>query len=864
MINYSISWNSGSVQPAAPKPLDPLQEGIQAHRRGDLDQAMGHYVQALRNRPTRAIAHYNLGVALIDAGLGLTSLPFLTHATLLRPDSLIFRYARLFALIHAGRLEQARQLIDDSTQRGLPPETLDYWRNWVANCAAGRNPAELNLAAPSLADAVNELPDRAPALPTISAAQPGLQQPFAQAIEDYQAGRLQKLIDGLEPLLIDFPEWGEGHHLRGLGLMGLQRFEQAVASLQRASELLPGRAEIRDHLGVACVRLGDDEGVRRAFEQALSLNPLRAETWNNAADSALSRGRFDEAFQYGLQAVRLKPDLRESSYCLLQAAYRLDALALENDSAEPIQTDRGSALTSAIKTLKTGVERPEQALALAPLLAQIGQYQAAIDILEQSLARFAQHPPMLLGELMMNQRHLCDWRHWSERLSVLSGQVKMNQEAVISPFSALTIPGLTPDDLLKVARQQAASYGIWMDRASELRPAPLKSPDSRLRIGYLSADFQEHATAYLTAGLFERHDRERFEIFAYSSDPDDGGPMRQRLRQAFDHFIDIRSLSHLAAAQRIRDDGIDILIDLKGYTRNARIEILALRPSPLQVTWLGFPGGLGAPFIDYLIADPVVAPSEQAIHYDEAIAYLPDVYAPVDANRQIAVTPTRAEAGLPATGFVFCCFNDPYKITPEVFDRWCALLKAVPHAVLWLYAKSDEVMDNLRREAAIRDVASARLIFARKKPQPEHLARLALADLFLDTQPVNAHTTASDALWMGVPVLTCLGETFAARVAASLLNAVGLPELIATDLDDYQARALRLASQPQELAVIKQRLADAHGSAAFFDTTRFTRNLEALYQRIWDRHTQGLPPAPLAPIQAICPPKYLAGRSADT
>lgn len=846
MIDYSISWTAAG--PLAPNPPDPLNEGIAAHRRGDFDQAFSHYTRALQDRPNRAVPCYNLGVALIDAGLGLTSIPFLMRARMLRPASVTFCYAFVFSLIRSGRLEQAKRLIADSEHRGLPRETTAYWRRWAADSEAGQDPAALDLASPGLAEAINELPDQPPDLPTVSAAHAALQVPFTQALQDYQAARMEKLVADLEALLTDHPAWGEGHHLMGLGLMGLQRFDQAAPALKQASDLLPGRAEIRDHLGVACARIGDAEGVRNAFEEALSLNPLRAETWNNAADSALSRGHINEAFQYAQQALRLKPDLHESNYCLLQAARQIaDAEAVWGVG----QGDKGGALATAIKMVKAGANSPEQSLAIAPLLVQIGQYGPAIELLEQSLARFGDRPPNLLGALVFNQRHLCDWRHWSERQSALVERIRHSDQSVASPFSALSIPGLTPADLLKVARLSAAEYAPWTARAHELYAARPKPPDSRrLRLGYLSADFQEHATAYLTASMFERHDRERFEVFAYSSEPDDGGPMRQRLREAFEHFADIHPLTHLDAAQRIRDDGIDILIDLKGYTKNARIEILALRPSPLQVTWLGFPGSLGASFIDYMIADPIVAPPDQAPHYDEALAYLPDAYAPVDERRQVAVRPTRAAAELPETGFVFCCFNDPYKITPEVFDRWCHLLKAMPDALLWLYAKNEAVIDNLTREAVERGIAPNRLVFARKKPQPEHLARIALADLFLDTQPVSAHTTASDALWMGVPVLTCLGETFAARVAASLLTAAGLPDLITDNLDDYQALALWLASHPEELVAIKQRLIAAHGSAVFFDTRRFTRNLEALYRRMWERHQQGLSPAQLAPSDA--------------
>ncbi len=324
--------------------------------------------------------------------------------------------------------------------------------------------------------------------------------------------------------------------------------------------------------------------------------------------------------------------------------------------------------------------------------------------------------------------------------------------------------------------------------------------------------------------------------------------MRQRLLSAFEHFIDIGPLSFDEAARRIRDDGIDLLIDLKGYTRDARTEILALRPSPIQVNWLGFPGTIGASFIDYVIVDPVVVPEDQAPYYDEALAYLPNAYAPLDDRRRMAAIPSRSEAGLPDAGFVFCCFNNPYKITPEIFDRWCNLLQSVPGSVLWLFASNDTAPQHLIAEAQARGIASERLLFAPKVSQEEHLARLTLADLCLDTLPYNAHTTASDALWVGVPMLTCPGEGFPSRVAASLLTAAGMPELITQDLDDYERRALHLATHPDELAAIRRKLVDAKQGAPFFKTERFTRDLEALYRRMWEGYEQGQPRICLPPI----------------
>jgi len=357
----------------------------------------------------------------------------------------------------------------------------------------------------------------------------------------------------------------------------------------------------------------------------------------------------------------------------------------------------------------------------------------------------------------------------------------------------------------------------------------------KIRLGYLSADFHQHATAYLIAEVFERHDRARFEVAAYSYGPDDRSGMRARLKGAFDRFLDIRPLAHGEAARQIHEAGIDILVDLKGYTTHARTEILAYRPAPIQVNYLGYPGTMGAEFMDYIIADPFLVPEDRQPFYSEALAYLPDCYQSNDTKREISEqVPSRAECGLPERGFVFCCFNNTYKITPAFFDIWMRLLHAVPGSVLWLLEANAAAKTNLRREAAARGIDPERLIFAPRQHLPEHLARHRHADLFLDTLPCNAHTTASDALWASLPLLTCAGETFAGRVAGSLLQACGMPELITTSPEAYEAIALKLASEPSRVAVLRRRLEQQRLSAALFDIARFTRNLEAAYIRMWE------------------------------
>jgi predicted O-linked N-acetylglucosamine transferase (SPINDLY family) len=349
------------------------------------------------------------------------------------------------------------------------------------------------------------------------------------------------------------------------------------------------------------------------------------------------------------------------------------------------------------------------------------------------------------------------------------------------------------------------------------------------------------------AGLFEMHDKSRFETTAVSFGPDDCSDLRRRVKNSFEHFLDVRADSDQAVAELVRQREIDIAVDLKGFSQNARPGIFARRAAPVQVNYLGYPGTMGADYFDYIIADETIIPDNQRQFYSEQVVWLPDSYQANDSQRQIAAaTPTREQCGLPGTGFVFCCFNNTIKIMPEMFDIWMRLLTAVDGSVLWLIDGNATASANLRREAERRGVSAARLIFAPRVALAEHLARHRNADLFLDIVPCNAHTTASDALWAGVPVLTCLGGTFAGRVAASLLKAAGLPELVATSLEQYEAMALALARDPGRLASIKEKLARNRGTCPLFNTRRFTRHIEAAYVMMWEQSQRGQRPSGFA------------------
>ena len=447
-------------------------------------------------------------------------------------------------------------------------------------------------------------------------------------------------------------------------------------------------------------------------------------------------------------------------------------------------------------------------------------------------------------------RAWCEWQDFDTWQPQALAALADPDVAALSPFQLLSLPGIT-------AAHQRAFATRWMadrlhasaaDRAllaaefaAPARPGDT-APRGRIRIGYLSNDFHQHATALLMVEMLEAHDRSRFELDAYSHGADDGRGMRQRVSKPFARFNDISALSDMQAARAIHADGIDILVDLKGYTAGTRTALLTYRPAPLQVSYLGYPGTLGGGFCDYLISDRFITPLSAAADYSEALAWMPNSYQPHGCHGEIGPAPTREAAGLPGAGLVLCCFNQAWKFTPEVFDIWCALLAQTPGSVLWLL-RTEQAEGNLRREAMQRGVAPHRLVFADDLPQAEHLGRLQLADLVLDTLPYNAHTTASDALWAGVPIVTCAGETFASRVAGSLLHAVGLPELVTHSLHGYTALAAALAADPPRLHALRAKLARQRPVAPLFDVAAYTLGLEALYAE--RRHRAGLPPQAL-------------------
>jgi predicted O-linked N-acetylglucosamine transferase (SPINDLY family) len=442
------------------------------------------------------------------------------------------------------------------------------------------------------------------------------------------------------------------------------------------------------------------------------------------------------------------------------------------------------------------------------------------------------------GARLHYKTNLCDWSNISADRQRLVSSTKKDK-ANTSPFALIAI-STSRDDQLRCAK-------LWVSKGYPASAQPIWTGEiykhDKIRIGYVSGDFYLHAISQLTAGMFECHDRARFETTAISIGPDDKSELRNRLKDAFDYFLDVNSLSDDEIANQIRQKEIDILVNLTGFTQHARSRIFAYRPAPLQVNYLGFPATMGADYIDYMIADKTVVPESHRQHYSEKIIHLPNSYQANDSKRAISEKVfSREEMGLKDDSFVFCCFNNSFKILPETFDSWARILKQVHGSVLWLLETNATVAENLRKEARHRGLDSERLVFAPRISTPDHLARHRCADLFLDTLPYNAHTTASDALWAGLPVLTQIGETFAGRVAASLLTAIGLPELITPTPKDYEDLAIELATSPEKLLTIKRKLAENRLTTSLFNTQLFTQDIERAYVAIYDRYQRGLPP----------------------
>ena len=663
------------------------------------------------------------------------------------------------------------------------------------------------------------------------------------------------------------PNDATAHSNIGNALMDLKRPQEALASYDRALALRPDYADALTNRGGALRQLKRAEEALAGYDRALALRPDLSVAWNNRGNALQDLNRPEEALSSYDRALALSPGYAEALNNrgnALRALKRPEEALGNYDRALALKPDYAEALSNHGNALRD-LKRPEEALAsfrraldlkpdYADALSNLGDAMVGLLRPEDAAREFARLVEVepdydyARGNLLYARMQCCDWATLPSEAAAVERAVSEGRRSA-APFGFQAV-SQSPSCLHLCSRTYAAHK--YPQSKSPLWRGE-RYANRRIRLAYLSGEFRTHATSILMAGLFEVHDRNRFELFAFDNGFDDASPLRKRVEKSFESFTDISHSSDLNAAKLIRDHRIDILINLNGYSGLPRNGVFAHRPCPVQVNYLGFPGTIGADYMDYIVADKHLILGDEHRHYSEKVVVLPDSYQVNDSRRGISErTPTRAEAGLPEAGFVFCCFNNNHKLTPDIFDIWMRLLRKAERSVLWLLEDNPAAARNLRREAERRGVAPERLVFAARMDLDAHLARHRLADLFLDTLPYNAHTTGSDALWAGLPVLTCMGRAFPGRVAASLLHAVGLPELVTNTLDEYEALALRLATNPPLLAEIKVKLSRNRATYPLFDTDRFRRHIEAAYVTMWDRVQRGERPGSFAvqPMQA--------------
>jgi predicted O-linked N-acetylglucosamine transferase (SPINDLY family) len=681
-----------------------------------------------------------------------------------------------------------------------------------------------------------------------------------EAMAAHQAGRLDE-AEGLYRRVLK----ADGKQFPALMMFGMLsaqrgRLEEAERLLRSALAINSGNTDVHYNYGTVLLGLQRFDEAFEAFGNALALNPSLAEAHLNRGGILLSQKRYEEALGCFDVAIRINQNYSDA-YCnrgnALEELKRFDEALASYDTALTISpknpefhAGRANVLHS-LKRYDEALAGLSVALSLRPgnagfhynrgnILFELKRFGAAFEAYDKALTLEPDHEYAEMSRLQAKM-HLCNWQDFDAECAHLILSVK--KEILSQPFALLAVSASADVQLksamaLSKAKFPTAKNPMWRGRRFD---------HDRIRLAYLSADFGRHAVTTLVAGVFEQHDRKKFETTAISFEAHGQSEMLTRLKGSFDRFVDVGSQSDRDVARLIRDFEIDIAVDLMGYTRRARPSVLAFRPAPIQVNYLGFPGSMGAQFIDYIIADPFIVPEKQRNFYSEKIIYLPETFQANDPKRDIAKDIlSRVEVGLPENAFVFCSFNNSYKITPTSFDIWMRLLNQVEGGVLWLLGGDNDLECNLRQEAKNRGVDSGRLIFCSRTTYAKYLARYRLADLFLDTFPFNAGTTASDALLAGLPIVTYSGETFASRMAGSLLYAVGLPELVTASVSEYENLARQLARDPGRLAAIKAKLARNRDTYPLFDTARFTRHLESAFTAIHDKLRHGLPPATFA------------------
>jgi protein O-GlcNAc transferase len=821
-----------------------FQRGWAALRAGKYADAELLFRKLLQTQPKHVAALNLLGVVLTQLGKFADAEPPLRLALDQEPNSETTLYNYGFVLKALNRPAEA---LDRFTQAlDINPSTPDTWNN--------RGTAFSDLQ--RYEEAVRDFDKAIELNPRFAEAC------FNKGKSLVALNRFEEAFSAFDTCLALKPDLTEARLGRAVGLSRAGRHDEALAVFDRTIRQNPNLAEAWLGRGNVLAEFGRTDDACAAYDRALALQPSLAEAWVGRGNVFSELKRYDDALAAFDHALTLRPDVAEAWYGrgnVLAETRRHDEAFVAYDRALALNPNFAKArlghgnLLVQIRHFDEALAAYDKALGLSPGLAEawLNRGKVFTELGQQKEAYFSCDKALKIkGNLkhaaslrLYAKMQMSDWTDLAADAAQLLSEVR-NENRISAPFALLTIPSL-PADQLQCARRYVADLptfpAVWNGTTYS---------HERIRIAYVSADLCEHPIAYLAIGMFEQHDRSRFETIGIALGALQESDFCRRLKNSFERFIEIHSTDDQAIAERLRELEIDIAVDLSGFTRNNRLGIFARRPAPIQVNYLGYASTMGADYFDYIIADSTVIPAGDFPFYSEKVIWLPDSFMANDDARVIAArTPPRGELQLPEEAFVFCCFNQSYKINPAMFDIWTRLLKNVDSSVLWLKENDAVSSRNLRLEAERRGITPDRLVFApRVAAIEDHLARQRQADLFLDTLPYNAHTTASDALWAGVPVLTCMGETFAGRVAGSLLRAVGLSELVTGSFQEYEALALRIAHDPAFHDSLKKELASNRKGFPLFDTARFTRNIESAFTQMQERHRRGEPPASLAVV----------------
>lgn len=780
-----------------------LTHGFGAHQQGQLAEAEHCYQQVLSIQPQQVDALYLLGLLKLQLGDLPNAVAVLDRVVASAPGHVDAHLHLGVAFAQQGKTEQA--MLHFSKAKTLAPENPAPYFNmgftyiglekYEAAVVEFENALKLN---PTYLEAINNLGN-----------------------VYHKLGRYQEAVACFKKSLALVPDYPNALLGLSAALCKCEAYEAALDPINRLLQIAPNAYEAHENKGVVLAGLEDYGGAIAEYKKALALNPSApSETHLKLGLAYTKQKSYAEAFAAYRKALELDPGNSEALISLgaVHAALKqyVDAFAAYRE------------------VLLLNPNNPNAYNNLGGLYTELGQNEDALAAFSRALALKPTYQ-WLPGQLLHMRMKLCDWLNYDQAVSQVLLQIERHQKA------STPLPILSFTTSLKLQKICAEIYSN-----SEYPPKVSRNdPEvhhSKIQVAYLSCDFRNHPVSYLMSGVVAAHDRNRFEIHGIDFGVDDSSATRSRVLNAFDSVHNVLEMSDQDVSELIRRLEIDVLVDLTGHTADARTGIIASRPAPIQVNYLGYPGTMGAAYMDYIVGDATLIPSEYRDGYSEKIAYLPECFQANDISRQIGVNRTRWDVGLDEQAFVFGCFNQCVKFTPEIFAVWMSILKQVPNSVLWLIEDSEAQVKNLKSFAVVQGVSADRLVFAEKLPYAEHLARYALMDLALDTFPFNGGTTTSDALWGGAPVLTYSGETFASRMAASLLNAVGLPELVASSLAAYEAMAVELATQPTKLDALRQRLAINRLTSPLFDTPRFTRHLEAAYEQMVSRSRQGLEP----------------------